>query len=166
MHLRRLPILAAIALLALTLVGVSFAAFSNASATTSNPPPPLNHPKLIYQDGMPAIPPRTNGTLLSIADVQHYVLTQPFPGGPTVSHQQPKIVKLLLTTSRQASNLLGGEYVTSSENLKVYFVVLNGPFLMENISLPQGINEMPTANHVFEVFDAQTGNLIVWGIYG
>jgi hypothetical protein len=61
---------------------------------------------------------------------------------------------------------VGGEYITSSENLKVYFVVLNGPFLMENISLPQGVNEMPTTNHVFEVFDAQTGNLIVWGIYG
>jgi hypothetical protein len=102
MRLRRLPMLAVMALLALTLIGAVFAAFSSANATTSNPPPPLNHPKIMYNDGSPAIPPTTNGTLLSVTDVQHYVLTHPFPGGPTVSHQQPKIVKLQLMTSGQA----------------------------------------------------------------
>jgi hypothetical protein len=164
MHLRRLLILATIVLFALTLFGALFAAFSSANATTSNPPPPLNHPKIIYNDGMSAIPPRTNGTLLSATDVQHYILTQPFRGGPTVSHQQPKIVKLQLITSGQASNLLGGEYVSPSESLQVYFVVLSGPFFMENIHVPIG-TKIPTANQVVEVFDAQTGNLLLWGIY-
>jgi hypothetical protein len=164
MHLRRLPILAVIALLALTLIGAVFAAFSSANATTSNPPPPLNHPQIMYNDGSSAIPPNTNGTLLSVTDVQHYVLTQPFPGGPTVSHQQPNIVKLQLMTSGQASNLLGGEYVSPSESLQVYFVVLSGPFFLENISVPTG-TKIPTVNQVVEVFDAQTGNLLLWGIY-
>ena len=164
MHLRRLPIFTVIALLALTLVGALFAAFSSANATTSNPPPPLNHPKIINNDGSSAIPPGTIGTLLSVTEVQHYVLTQPFPGGPTVSHQQPKIVKLQLMTSGQASNLLGGEYVSPSASLQVYFVVLSGPFFMENILVPIG-TKIPTANQVVEVFDAQTGNSLLWGIY-
>lgn len=164
MHLRRLPILAVVALLAVTLVGVAFAAFSSANATASNSQPPLNHPKILYNDGMSAIPPRTNGALLSTTDVQNFVLTHPFPGGPTVSHQQPKIVKLQLMTSGQASNLLGGEYVSPSASLQVYFVVLSGPFFMENISVPSGI-KIPTANQVVEVFDARTGNSLLWGIY-
>ncbi len=164
MHLRRLPILAVIALLAVTLIGALFAAFSSANATTFNSQPPLNHPKILYNDGMSAIPPRTNGALLSVTDVQLYVLTHPFPGGPTVSHQQPKIVKLQLMTSGQTSNLLGGEYVLPSASSQVYFVVLSGPFFMENIHVPAG-TKIPTANQVVEISDAQTGNMLLWGIY-
>jgi hypothetical protein len=67
-------------------------------------------------------------------------------------------------TSGQASKLLGGEYVSPSANLQVYFVVLSGPFFMENILVPIG-TKIPTANQVVEVFDAQTGNSLLWGIY-
>jgi hypothetical protein len=165
MRLRRLPILAVIALLAITLIGALFAVFSSANATSFNSQPPLNHPQILYNDGMSAIPPRTNGALLSTADVQNYVLTHPFRGGPTVSHQQPKIVKLQLMTSGQASNILGGEYVLPSASSQVYLVVLSGPFFMENAHLPAG-SKIPTANQGVEVFDAQTGNMLLWGIYG
>jgi hypothetical protein len=67
-------------------------------------------------------------------------------------------------TSGQASNLLGGEYVSPFESLPVYVVVLSGPFFMENILVPTG-TKIPTANQVVEVFDAQTGNALLWGIY-
>jgi hypothetical protein len=62
------------------------------------------------------------------------------------------------------SNLLGGEYVSPFESLPVYVVVLSGPFFMENILVPTG-TKIPTANQVVEVFDAQTGNALLWGIY-
>lgn len=164
MRLRRLPILAVIALLAVTLVGVVFVTFSSAYATASNSQPPQNHPKILYDDGMSAISPGTNEVLLSTTDVQYYVLTHPFPGGPTVSHQQPKIVKLQMMTSGQASNNLGGEYVLPSASSQVYLVVLGGPFFMEKVHVPIG-TRIPTANQVVEVFDARTGNLLLWGVY-
>ena len=40
----------------------------------------------------------------------------------------------------------------------------SGPFFMENILVPTG-TKIPTANQVVEVFDAQTGNALLWGIY-
>lgn len=107
MHLKRLPLLAIAILLVLALI-VAFNHFSRASAAMLNLPPPLNHPTIMFDDGMPTIPPGRNGTLLGPADVQHYILTHPFPGGPTVSHKPPEIETLLLTTSERASSLMGG----------------------------------------------------------
>jgi hypothetical protein len=52
-----------------------------------------------------------------------------------------------------------------SANASVYYVLLKGPYVMEYISVPPGV-QIPIANLVEEVFDAHTGNLLVWGIAG
>jgi hypothetical protein len=97
--------------------------------------------------------------------VESYVQTHPFPGGPTASGQAPPIMTLQLTTSQKASQIMGGEYVGLSANASVYYVLLKGPFVMKYIPVPPGV-QIPTANLVEEVFDAHTGNLLVWGIAG
>lgn len=158
--------LALLLLFVMILAGYVFASFSGADAAGSTPtptPPPKHTPTTIYTDGMPAIAPRANGAMLTTADVERYISTHPIIGGQTVSGQAPQIMQVLLTTSQKASQIMGGEYVSASANLPVYYVLLNGPFLMENIHLPPG-EPVPTAHEYEEVFDAQTGNLLVWGI--
>jgi hypothetical protein len=82
--------------------------FGITDATAVNPPPPLqNHPHIYSNDGAPAIPAHPGNTLLSAADVRHYVLTHRSPIGPTVSGGPPKIVVIQLMTSRNASKIMG-----------------------------------------------------------
>lgn len=104
MHVRLYPllgmILAMVVLLAVVVGGVVFAMRSgaNAARVTATPTPPSrHHPATIFTDGMPAIPPNVGVALLTPAEVEHYVKTHPFPGGPTASGQAPQIKKLLLT---------------------------------------------------------------------
>lgn len=157
MHLKRLPVLTIVILLVLALT-VVFAHFSRASAATLKPLPPY-HATITFEDGISAH--EKNGTPVSLADLQRYILTHPSPCGITVSHKLPWIETLWLTTSEQASSLMAGEYITSS-NREVYFVVLRGPFLLE-ILVPTGFHDVLVSNKVAEVFDAQTGNLLVCG---
>ncbi len=115
-------------------------------------------------DGTPAISPHKDGTLLTVADVQQYVTTHPFPGGPVVPGTQLKIVILQLMTSQEASVQMRGEYVGLPDNAEVYYVVVKGPFLLTNVTAMIS-NQGP---HKFELgeeaFDAKTGNRLVWGI--
>lgn len=164
MHIRRFSVIAMIILLTAVLVGVVLVTLSSARATNINPPP-RNHPHIIFNDGMPAIARKGNTSLLTTADVAHYVTAYPFPGGPMASGGVPTIIILQLMTSREASNLLGGEDIGLPDNAQVYFVVLRGPFVMENMHVPPG-EQVPAVDRGDEVFDAQTGNLLLWGIDG
>ena len=136
------------------------------SPSVDNPlVPPQNYPKTTLTDGRPAIVVKPGTSQLAVADVQQYVTTHPFPGGPTASGQPPIVVTIQLVTSQQASVIMGGESTGLPDNAPVYYVKLQGPFLMENEHLLPGATT-PTSNLVEEVFDAHTGNLLVWGSTG
>jgi len=80
--------------------------------------------------------------------------------------EQLKVEVLQLMTSREASIQMRGEYVGLSDNAKVYFVVVKGPFFMKGILSATSPKGSQTLNLGEEVFDAKTGNLLVWGIRG
>ncbi len=94
--------------------------------------------------------------------MQRYVLTHPPSIGPTVSGGPPEIVVIQLMTSRNASRVMGGEYVEPSDNALVYYVLLKGPFIPENIITVAG-EDIGMAGSMDEVFDAYTGNQLLWG---
>lgn len=132
------------------------------AATVNPPPPPQNHPHIYFNDGAPAIPAHPGNTLLSVTDVQHYVLKHRSPIGPTVSGGLPKIMTIQLMTSYNASKVMGGEYVGPSDHALVYYVLLKGPFYPEFILTVTGVDP-GIAGTMDEVFDAYTGNQLVWG---
>lgn len=137
--------------------------FGNADAASVNPPLlPQNHPSIHFNDGASAIPAHRENTLLSVEDVQRYVLTHSCPIGPTASGGLPKIVVVQLMTSRNASKVMGGEYVGLPDDALVYYVLLKGPFIPEFVitvaGAPAGI-----VGNMDEVFDAYTGNQLLWG---
>jgi hypothetical protein len=160
----RKPVTAAVSLLLIAIVvGGILLNFGSADATVVNPlPPPQNHPHIYFNDGAPAIPAHPGNTLLSVADVEHYVLTHRCPVGPTVSGGLPKIMAIQLMTSRNASKVMGGEYVGPSDDALVYYVLLKGPFIPEFVITVAGVDP-GIADTMDEVFDAYTGNQLLWG---
>ncbi len=112
MFIKRLPIVAAIVLLALLLTGIllSNAPGTKASSPSSIQPPVHNHPTIHDTDGVPAISPHNNGTLLTVADVRQYVNTHRFPDGVVVPGSHLQIAILQLMTSQEASVEMRGEY--------------------------------------------------------
>jgi hypothetical protein len=62
----------------------------------------------------------------------------------------------------EASMLLGGETVDRPDDYLICYVELRGPFLLSGMSLPPGVKP-PIVQTAFEVFDAHTGNLLVFG---
>ncbi len=168
MLIKRFPAITVALVLTITLLSValSHVMATDASTLSPNPPPIHNHPSIYDTDGEPTIPAHKDGTLLTVADVQHYVLTHPFPAGPVVSGAQLKIEVLQLVTSQQASILMGGEYIGLPDNARVYYVVVKGPFILAGISVISGFQGPNRFESGEEVFDAKTGNRLVWGIRG
>ena len=168
MFIKRFPAIALAFVLTVTLLGVVLSHVIDTSASTlsSNPPPIHNHPSIHYTDGAPAIPSHKDGTLLTATDVQQYVSTHPFPGGPVVPGAQLKIQVLQLMTSQEASIQMRGEYIGLPDNASVYYVVVKGPFLLTGIPSVTSIKGPNKFELGEEVFDAKTGNRLVWGIRG
>lgn len=114
--------------------------------------------------GTPAIAPHSTGTpAFSSSDVRQYVVTHQFSGGPTVAQSSPSIVKLEFISSKQASQQLDGTSPGLPDNALVCFVVIKGPFLLTADSQPSRLR-VPTVNTGIEVFDAHTGNQLVWAV--
>jgi hypothetical protein len=117
--------------------------------------------------GSPAIQPRwpaTTGTTpgFTVDDVAQYTKLHGFAGGPTASGDQPAITKVMFIGAGEANMLLGGEDVARPDDYLVCYVELSGPFLLSGMSVPPGV-KIPTVQTAFEVFDAHTGNLLVFG---
>jgi hypothetical protein len=117
--------------------------------------------------GLPAIQPRwpaTTGTTpgFTADDVEQSTKLHGFAGGPTVSGGQPAITKVMFISGGEASKLLGGETVDRPDDYLVCYVELHGPFLLSGMSLPPGMKP-PIVQTAIEVFDAHTGNLLVFG---
>lgn len=114
--------------------------------------PPNGYGIPLTQKGVPAF---------TVNDVVSYVTTHPFAGGPTISGKPPSVVSVKFITSQLASQNLNGESTGLSDNASVCYVELYGPFTLEGASVPLGAKLHP-ANNVIEVFDASTGNLLMW----
>ena len=59
---------------------------------------------------------------------------------------------------------MGGEYISRPDGALVCYVELHGPFLPTIVSVPPGQALPATFDRGIEVFDVQTGNLLVWGV--
>lgn len=115
------------------------------------------------QPGEPAITPTQKGVpAFTVADVRQYLATHAFPGGPTVSGAPSTIVQIVFITSKQASELMQGESIGLPDKALVCYVELHGPFLLTKAHTPPG-QPTPVAPNGELVFDAQTGNLLLWG---
>jgi hypothetical protein len=114
--------------------------------------------------GRPAIRPTQAGTpAFTETDVREYLATNVFPGGVTLSGASPAITEIMFVTSKQASDIMKGEYVGLPHTAPVCYVQLQGPFSSESHSSPKGAR--PATYQLGEmVFDAQTGNLLMWGV--
>ncbi len=121
--------------------------------------------------GVPAITPRSSantagastGAAYTAADVQQYVLANGFPGGPVAPGGHLTIVSIQFIAAQQASNAIGEDVGRPADTL-VCYVKLHGPFIIGAVSAPYGTT--PVSSRTFQtgemVFDAQTGNLIMW----
>ena len=162
--LTRKPVAITVSLLSIALViGGIVLNLNNINAVNINPPPPpQNHPYINFNDGAPAIPAYPGNTLLSVADVQRYILMHPCPIGPTVSGGLPKIIVIQLMTCRNASKIMDGEYIGLPDDTLVYYVILKGPFIPEFV-ITVASEKVGIADRMDEVFDAYTGNRLLWG---
>ncbi len=123
------------------------------------------HNKLMPSRGVPAITPTRHGTpAFTAADVRRYYLIHSFSAGPTVSGAPPTIVSIRFITTKDAQALMGGEPIGLPDNAMVCYVELRGPFYPKYVSVPPGQTLPATFDAGVEVFDAQTGNLLLWGV--
>jgi hypothetical protein len=109
--------------------------------------------------------PETTGTTpgFTADDVAQYTELHGFAGGPTVSGDQPVIAKVMFIGGGEASKLLGGATVGLPDDYLVCYVELRGPLVLSGMSLPPGMKP-PIVETAHEVFDAHTGNLLVFGV--
>lgn len=162
--MRRFPVILitvvmVIAVVAAVAVNIVNEDFKNSSAANAQSQlQPVAH----QTTGVPAIQAHADHSLLTSTEVTAYVTTHPFIGGPTTTGASPQVVTLQLVTSKQAFSLTGGESIGVPDAVPVYYVVLHGPFRMVGVRVPIG-TKIGTSNKVEEVFDAQTGNMLLWG---
>jgi len=121
------------------------------------------HGPRTYSPGVPAISPRTNGTpAFTVADVKQFIKIHGFVGGHTVPGVRLTVTKILFIASQQASALMQGESTDRPPGTLVCYVQLHGPFVFSNASVPPRM-PIPVYQTGVMVFDAHTGNLLVWG---
>ncbi len=148
----------------------------SAMATSLKPPaPPPVHQSFdvsqTYVPGSPAIKPHTapntpGGPAFTQDDVVAFFQQHGFFAGPVVEGAQLQILTVQFVPAKQASQLMYGESVGRPDDYLVCYVKVQGPFLLTNVhGGPGGTKEPTTAKYGDAVFDASTGNLLVWGIY-
>lgn len=118
------------------------------------------HPNL----GHPAIrlTLSTGPVRFTVADVKAYLSNHPFPSGPTTTGKPAKLLTIEFLTSKKASTLIHNESTGLADTDQVCFVKLYGPFTNIYVSVPQGDKPYPATDVGVEVFDAQTGNILLY----
>jgi len=123
--------------------------------------------------GLPAIVPRTlsyavGSPRFTASDVQAYLRRAYLSGSkqtwieaPTVSGKPARILSIDFITSKEASVRMHKESTGLPDNALVCYVVLYGPFDMSRVAVPSRSRPMSTMNYAVEVFDTQTGNLLM-----
>ncbi len=129
----------------------------------SVPAPVETEPVLPPSAGVPAITHAGGGPPTS-ADVKAFVTKHGFPGGKTVSGGAPTVLQITLMSAKQAKALLKGESTDRPDTAMVFYVQLQGPFVL-SMPTPPGIKPI-TVQKGEELFDATTGNLILFGSSG
>ncbi|HLW00185.1 MAG TPA: hypothetical protein VKT82_16070 [Ktedonobacterales bacterium] len=155
--------------LALIIVGVGFLGGSAVANSKPPAPPPTHKPFQISQTYLPGSPgiklrtaPNTSGPAFTQADVTTYFQKHGFLPLAPGAHLQ--ILSIQFVSAKQASDLMAGESVGRPDNYLVCFVKVKGPFLTSTLHVPPGANLPPTAEYGHDVFDAHTGNELVWGV--
>lgn len=166
----------AVICLALLVVGIAW--FTNAATATSvkpPAPPPVHHAfqmSQTYVSGNPAIQPHLSpngaGPAFTKNDVTAFFQKYGFYAGPVVAGAHLQILTIQFVTAKRASQLMAGESVGRPDDALVCYVKVEGPFLLTNMhgGPPRPNAKVPTtAKYGDAVFDAHTGNLLVWGVY-
>lgn len=108
--------------------------------------------------------------LLTEADVRAYLAQGGMP--PVVSGGSPSIVAIQFITASQVNTLTKDAFHDRPGDVTVCYVLLKGPFdfVISHPVVPAGVDaSVPgstpaSINYVEEVFDAYSGNLLMWGI--
>jgi hypothetical protein len=163
-----------------------------APAASGKLPPPPQAPSAFrlsdtYVAGSPAITPHAAqtaagtsatiapaggaGAAFTRADVIAFFRQHGFFAGPVVAGAQLQVVAVRFVSAKQASQLMQGESVGRPDAAFVCYVKVRGPFLLQRVhhsAPPAGATNKAfptTAEYGDAVFDAATGNLLVWGVY-
>ncbi len=178
----RFKIVCGVALLiAIVFLGVAITSNTASASRFQKKPPVTPQPggsggAQTYSPGVPAIPISTPSGLTANAidsastpaftrdDVIAYFNKHGFYAGPLVKGAHLKILTIQFVTAKQASALMKGEHINRPDSYLVCYVKVQGPFQMSSAEVPPNAKE-PTANIGDAVFDAHTGNMLVWGVY-
>jgi hypothetical protein len=102
------------------------------------------------------------------ADVIAFINKNGF-SAPLVQGATLKFLTVQFVTAKQASVLMVGESVGRPDNYLVCYVKVQGPFQLMGLHmgphLPNRKKPKTTADTGDMVFDGQTGNIIMWGVY-
>lgn len=165
-----LGILSIITLLLVGYAGIKLVSSSAQADQTSGPigmahlsqtkPQSVGMPAIVVKNTAKQIAPNTSR--ISETDVKNYVTSHPFQGGSAVPGTTPKIVAINYMTSKEASQLLNNESIGLADTAMVYYVKWQGPFKPNtSVAPPKAIFPTSVSSGV-EIFDAQTGNLLLW----
>lgn len=172
----RFKVLCGVVILFAVIVGIG-GLTGSATATSLKPPapPPVHQPFQIgntYVSGNPAIKPSVSQNTLNTSvpaftrdDVIAFFQKYGFAAGPVVPGAHLQILTIQFVPASQASQLMDGESVGRPDDYLVCYVKVQGPFLLAHMHGASGAKEPTTAKYGDAVFDAHTGNLLVWGVY-
>ena len=100
----------------------------------------------------------------TVEDMKVYLQSLPScAGGPTLSGQPPTIETLEFVGCKELTDRLN-LFIGLPDDALVCYVVLRGPFRLTLMSYPPGaVQGIPVSETVEEIYDASTGDLLVWG---
>ncbi len=101
----------------------------------------------------------------TLEDMKVYLQSMPScSAGPTLSGEPPIVETLEFVGCKELSNRLNLSIGLADDAL-VCYAVLGGPFQMKMMSLPPGAAAgIRVSERVEEIYDASTGQLLVWGV--
>lgn len=160
-----------VVLFALITVGVGILGGTAAANPIKPPaPPPIHQPFQVTQSYVPGFPgitphaaPNTAGPAFTRDDVIAYYQKYGF-FAPLAPGAHLQILTIQFISAKQASQLMEGESVGRPDNYLVCYVKLQGPFLTKYLHVPRGAKLPPTVEYGHDVYDAHTGNALVWGV--
>ncbi|MFL5702851.1 MAG: hypothetical protein ACJ8AG_08480 [Ktedonobacteraceae bacterium] len=150
----------------IVLLGViGIAALTNGGARAQTSTSQVNSSGSQRPIGIPAITPTLNTAAagsphFTVEDVKQYIAKHGFHGGPTTTGGNPQIRAIDFISSQEASARLHGASIGLPDTTMICYVELYGPFHVK-ASLPAGAAPFPPSNIGVEIFDAQTGNLVM-----
>jgi hypothetical protein len=135
--------------------------FSGANAYTNRNG--IAHQSMLKSTGVPAI--EINGkNKIDKSDIEVYLKDHTFVGGPTVSGATPEVTSVEFITAKEASQRLKDLSIGLDDNAQVCYVEWAGPFNLAYASAPPHATPLPPAAIGVELFDAESGNLLLWWV--